>query len=318
MSGLDAIHGINRMLARMRESKFWRDRLRGCPEAIGDLEDLSLFPVLTEEDLRNHGSEMVLIPPGEVGRIVTTTSGTTGPPKRVYLSRLDLASTIDYFEAGLRSFCREGQRILVLYPGETDWSVGSMLVEAAERMGLLADPVGSMDLEDVLDGLGRHRWDVMAGTPAQMAALALKLPPLIRGNRRLEAALSSGAPLTKNLRERFEQATGAEIYDHWGCREGGYGGALECSFHVGLHLRQGIWAEATKSGEMLITTYGAHCMPLLRYKTGDRARIETEPCGCSNTSPRIFPMGRIGEGSWDPLRWEPSIEGWGKTPPRKT
>ncbi|NCC97961.1 MAG: hypothetical protein EOM02_14130 [Synergistales bacterium] len=318
MSGLDAIQGINRMLARLRESKFWRDRLRGCPKAIGDLEDLSLFPVLTEEDLMNHGREMVLIPPGEVGRIVTTTSGTTGPPKRVYLSRLDLASTIDYFEAGLRSFCHEGQRILVLYPGETDWSVGSMLMEAAGRMGLLADPVGSMDLEDILCGLKRHRWDILAGTPAQMAALTLKLPPLSPGDRRLVAALSSGATLTKGLRERFEEATGAEIYDHWGCREGGYGGALECSFHVGLHLRQGIWAEVTKSGDLLITTYGAHCMPLLRYKTGDRARIETDPCGCSDPSPRIFPMGRIGERSWDPLRWEPSIEGWGKAPPSKT
>lgn len=58
-------------------------------------------------------------------------------------------------------------------------------------------------------------------------------------------------------------------------------------------------------------------MPLLRHKTGDIARIETDPCSCSDPSPRLFPMGRIGEGDWYPLRWEPSIEGWGKAPPRR-
>lgn len=315
MNKSDALAGINHMLERMRASRFWRERLKGCPRSVEAPEDLALFPVLTGEDLRERGRDMVLIPPGQVKRIVTATSGTTGSPKRVYLSRQDLESATDYFEWGLRSFCRRGQRILILYPGKTQWSVGAMLCQAAERMGLMPDLPDSPMLEDVLEGLTRGKWDVLAGTPAQMASLAVSLPPLPPGEKRLESALSSGRVLTASVRRRFACATGARIYDHWGCREGGYGGALECSFHCGLHLRPGIWAEAAENEDLLITTYGCRSMPLLRYKTGDKARMETSPCGCQNPSPRIFPIGRAGEAGDDLLKWEPSLEGWGKKAP---
>ena len=41
------------------------------------------------------------------------------------------------------------------------------------------------------------------------------------------------------------------------------------------------------SGELVITTLGVEGMPLLRYKTGDICSINSEPCECGRTSPRL-------------------------------
>ena len=46
-------------------------------------------------------------------------------------------------------------------------------------------------------------------------------------------------------------------------------------------------------GEVTITTFGVEGMPLIRYKTGDMARVFTEPCECGRTTLRLGPiMGR--------------------------
>ena len=37
-------------------------------------------------------------------------------------------------------------------------------------------------------------------------------------------------------------------------------------------------------GELVITTIGMEIMPLIRYRTGDRARILQEPCPCGAVS----------------------------------
>ena len=43
-------------------------------------------------------------------------------------------------------------------------------------------------------------------------------------------------------------------------------------------------------GEVTVTTLGVEGMPLLRYKTGDLCRAETEPCGCGRQTLRLSPV----------------------------
>jgi len=321
---MDITAELNSTIDRMRTAPYWREKLRNCPKRLESPEDLGSFPLLEEDELRRCGREMVLVPPGDIGRIVTLrSSGTTGPPKKVYLSPVDLERTVRYFAWGLTTFCSSGDRLAVLYPGESRWSVRDMLITAAQEVGLVATTRGSMDLQELLEGLNEGRWDVLAGTPAQLAAVARGL----KGRRprvRLRSALSSGALLSHRTREAFSEATGAEIFDHWGCREGGYGGALECRFHRGMHVRPGILAEVLDRrgepssdgtpGALVITTYGAHGMPLLRYKTGDLALLDRSPCHCGNGYPRLSLLGRIEEIGTDPMDWASDLEGWGKRP----
>lgn len=49
-------------------------------------------------------------------------------------------------------------------------------------------------------------------------------------------------------------------------------------------------------GELVITTLGVEAMPLLRFRTGDIARMHTGKCSCGRTTQRISPIvGRINQ-----------------------
>jgi len=75
----------------------------------------------------------------------------------------------------------------------------------------------------------------------------------------------------------------------------------ECTHLKGGHLHpdllivevldeNNIPVKANEPGEIVITTLGIEGMPLLRYKTGDIARLHTESCECGRNTPRLGPI----------------------------
>ena len=102
-------------------------------------------------------------------------------------------------------------------------------------------------------------------------------------------------------------AFGAEIFQHWGMTETGYGGAVDCAGHCGCHLRENeLWVEvvdvdsgapapAGAVGEVVVTTLRRRAVPLIRYRTGDLARLVEEPCRCGSILARLDGFaGRVG------------------------
>ena len=108
------------------------------------------------------------------------------------------------------------------------------------------------------------------------------------------------------LHGRFGLSESFSLYFSAECREM----YAECPAHAGLHL----WmdgaiheivpeagealfvdeAPAGTEGEYVVTTLG-EALPLVRYRTGDRIRVEaTEPCACGITHPRVRFLGRVG------------------------
>lgn len=104
---------------------------------------------------------------------------------------------------------------------------------------------------------------------------------------------------------RFGLSESFSLYFSAECREM----YAECPAHAGLHL----WmdgaiheivpeagealfvdeAPAGTEGEYVVTTLG-EALPLVRYRTGDRIRVEaTEPCACGITHPRVRFLGRV-------------------------
>ncbi len=45
-----------------------------------------------------------------------------------------------------------------------------------------------------------------------------------------------------------------------------------------------------EAGEVVVTPLGIEGTPLLRYRTGDMARLHSEPCRCGNQTPRLGPI----------------------------
>jgi len=86
-------------------------------------------------ELRSYGQNMLCVSQDEVARIITMhSSGTTGPPKRLYFTGDDLERTIDFFHHGMKTLVKPGQKVLILLPGATPDSTGDLLSSALLRM----------------------------------------------------------------------------------------------------------------------------------------------------------------------------------------
>ncbi len=126
---------------------------------------------------------------------------------------------------------------------------------------------------------------------------------------RVRAMLLSSDFVAKSLARGIAAACGAEIYQHWGMTETGYGGAVDCACHAGCHLREcELFVEAIdpgtgermpsgRPGELVVSTLRKRGVPLLRYRTGDLACLIEEPCRCGSVLRRLTSFaGRLDAG----------------------
>jgi phenylacetate-CoA ligase len=100
-------------------------------------------------------------------------------------------------------------------------------------------------------------------------------------------------------RQRIESAWGARVFDHNGLTEVGPCG-IECLENpAGLHLLETDYIvevidEQTSQpaapgtvGELMLTNLGRWGSPAIRYRTGDRVRVDPQACPCGRSLIRL-------------------------------
>ena len=319
------LHLLRSMLDQAMQGAFYATRLQGRERNLATLEDLRHLPFTTAEDLRNWG-DFLCVSQGDVQRMVTLhTSGTTGQPKRLAFTDADLARTRDFFAVGMSQLVRAGQRLAVLLPGaERPDGVADLLRQALGGAGVEVvapppqvhmprQPHGentALPQTDAKGGVALARWleqaeaHCLVAAPAQLANLLTWFPAA--GPKNLVGVLSSAEPLDAALGQSLRQHWQCEVLDHYGLTETAYGGAVECAAHNGFHVRElDVLIEIVdisgskvlqhgQAGEVVITTLQREAMPLVRYRTGDVARILPGPCACGSPLHRLGPvLGRI-------------------------
>ena len=75
-------------------------------------------------------------------------------------------------------------------------------------------------------------------------------------------------------------ATGGELGSH----------IFQDQCHVEILDSTGRSLPAGESGEVVITSWTRQSSPRIRYRTGDRSRIDDAPCECGRLSPRVMPI----------------------------
>lgn len=291
---------LNRLLKREKERGGFYKNL---PEHLESLSELSRLPFTTEEDLRGNGHRMVLLSQAKVDRIRTEeTSGTTGHAKRVYYSAADNERTISFFAAGLSELVHEGEKTMICMPFSGPGGLGELIAEAIRRLGAFPIPVGiGKCYGDLLRILNEECPETFVGMPVPLLSL-LRL----RKDCSLKRALVSADACPGTVMTEIEHRLGSRLYPHYGSRECGLGGAVTCPAFSGMHLRENdIIAEIIDSsgrplpagqwGELVITTIQADAMPLIRYRTGDHARLKPEPCPCGSSLARLDQVVRMEE-----------------------
>lgn len=286
------VQKINETLALVRaSSSFYCKHLTGTPASISRLEEISKFPFTTPRDIRANPLHFMCVSQNEIERVVTLqTSGTTGMPKRLYFTADDQELTIDFFKVGMSTLTNRGERVLVLLPGETPGSVGDLLRIGLLRLGAETIPYGPMhDPFQTLEVMQTQRVNCLVGSPTQVLGLARRWGST-KGKPHSVLLSTDYVPsaIVKTLNEIWD----CEVFDHYGATEMGLGGGVECSAHLGYHLREadlffevidpitGARVPDGEYGEVVFTTLTRHGMPLIRYRTGDRSRFIPYKCLC--------------------------------------
>jgi phenylacetate-CoA ligase len=251
------------------------------PADLRTLDDLRHFPCLDRETLGRSFETLPALPARGAGRLfVERSSGCTGRPVVVLKEDYDsvhMWALLRFWMRRLRLRCPARPRVALLcaLPHGVEYetplpAIGGTLVRvslarthAAARLRRFSPHVVFTDPAGLHWLAGRDD----APRPRLVLSSAMHLSPALR--RRAEAAL--GAPI---LNYYSTAETGPVA---WECRE------AAGRFHA---LVPDAWVESV-DGVLAVTRLRASVLPLLRYRPGDRGRVDHAPCACGFRGPTI-------------------------------
>lgn len=286
------------------QNPFYRSRLKGCtlPQTWADLR---LLPITTKAELLAdqaahppYGSNLTF-PLTQYVRCHQT-SGSTGQPLRW----LDTSESWDWLLALWRTIYDMAgvtRADRCFFP----FSFGPFLgfwaaFEGATRLGCFALPGGGMTSEARLQAIRDHQITVVCCTPTYALRLA-ELGGAYLAKSPVRCLILAGEPGASipEVRQRLSDAWQARVFDHWGMSELGSLG-MECRENPGgFHLLEDeCLAEVLDpqtlepvppgtEGELVVTNLGRVGSPLVRYRTGDRVRVDPRPCACGRPWRRL-------------------------------
>jgi phenylacetate-CoA ligase len=298
-----------------RASPFYRERLGGA--RVRRVEDLPELPVTTKEELRASQAARPpfgehLCAPREALVRLHVTSGTTGEPVAIGFTRRDHEANCAVGGAAFRIAGLREDDVVAHCLNYALYAGGIADHMALEACGATVVPVGVGQSRRLLDLIARLGISALFGTlsfPAHLAGRARDagLDPRALGLRHIVTAGEPGAGL-RAVRGEIEATWGATVADSFGMSDVWSTMAGECEAREGLHLTTeghaipelvdpaGGAPVALRDGafgELVWTHLRREASPLLRYRSGDLARVWTSPCACGRAGTRIRIEGRV-------------------------
>jgi len=275
------------------------------PEDIRSVEDITLLPFTTKEDLiENYPFGMFAVPLSDVVRIHSS-SGTTGKPKVVGYTRNDVEM---WAEVMARTICCGGggpNDVIQNAYGYGLFTGGLGIHYGAEKIGMTVIPISGGNTKRQIMVMQDFGATMLACTPSYalyIADTAAEMGIDIR-NLPLKNGIFGAEPWTNNLRKEIEAKMGIRATDIYGLSEIiGPGVSSECEVQNGLHVFDDHFLPEiidpntlevlppNTPGELVFTSLTKEAFPILRYRTRDLSMLMTDPCPCGRTHYR---MGRI-------------------------
>jgi phenylacetate-CoA ligase len=314
----DALY--RRQIAYLFErSRFYRDKLAGAGFAdaalVGGIADIAALPFTEKDELRASRSEAEPIgshlaaPMTAIVRVYST-SGTTGSPSFVPLTRHDLAgwvriSSRSYAASGLK----RGDRLVSTYNAGP--FVAGAALDAFNELGVTHIPVGSGNSDRLMTAIRLLRPEVMAMTPSYALHLAewAREHGIAAAETSIERIMVAGEPGGGEpaMRAKLEHAWNAKVTEAMGIGDVSVSLWGECEAQQGMHFggrglvhfelidpdsgRPLPLADDAR-GELVYTHLDREAAPLLRFRSRDHVELWTGSCACGRTSPRIRCIGR--------------------------
>jgi phenylacetate-coenzyme A ligase PaaK-like adenylate-forming protein len=171
-------------------------------------------------------------------------------------------------------------------------NVASRLMPVRTIDVAIAGPTNS-DFIHILLTLLNQRLVALRGYPSRLCEVATKLygrslPPVI-------AVICTGECLFEYQRTLLEAIFQAPVIEEYGCQETGISG-LTCPEAGRLHLDSDRCLYEIIDGQLVTTDLFNRIMPLVRYKSGDLIKLNSQPCPCGRPGLTGNLLGRIEDG----------------------
>lgn len=273
------------------------------PEDIKSIDDIGKLPFTKKQDLRDtYPTGMFCVPNTDIIRFHAS-SGTTGKPIVVGYTEKDLDNWAESLARGMTAIGLGEDDIIQVSYGYGLFTGGLGAHYGSEKIGATTLPTSSGNTERQISLMKDLDVTAICCTPSYFSYLieaAEKMNCSIKDKTKLRVGIFGAEPWSESLRRRIEERSGIKAYDVFGTSE--LSGPLftECAEQKGMH----VWAdmflfeildpetgEPVKDGEvgeMVVTTLQKEALPLIRYRVGDLASVETEVCKCGRTHPRLM------------------------------
>ena len=234
---------------------------------------------------------------------VETSSGTTGPRKRRFITPEDDRLETEFL-AELFAICGVSGTDSAACLDTDPLTLMVSFTKALDLLGVRESYALSIGPEFLrtLEAMPRLAPSVVMTVPS---VLERCLEPLIdayarAGVRGPQRVIYVGEPLSPRVRHAIETRLGAQVFGYYGASETSALG-VECGEHAGIHLFTDrtvvelVEGEEDGTPEIVVTTLLQRSPPLLRYHLEDRVRLLAGECRCGLAYPRVDVLGRAGD-----------------------
>jgi phenylacetate-CoA ligase len=305
------MNDLARQVVALRErSPFYRDKLAGHEDA-----PFEALPFTTKDEIRE---SLASAPPLghhlaarlEAVRRVYSTSGTTGEPSYIAVTDADLEA---WTEIGARSYAATGiapsQRAVLTYNAGP--FVAGAVLDAWQRIGATTIPVGSGNTERLVRAFQVLGAEALGCTPSYALYLAdwcreRGIEPRSLGVKVFSVAGEPGGG-EDATRHAIEDAFGATVREAMGIADVSPSLWGECEEQAGMHFSGDghvhvelidpdsgalLPFDDGAEGELVYSTLQREAMPVLRFRSRDRAVVNAKPCSCGRGALRVRCIGR--------------------------
>jgi phenylacetate-CoA ligase len=302
-----------------RRQKFFGEKLREheldasevrSPEDLGDI-------FTTPEDLISRPPEDFLCRPPQWA---FETTGTSGPPKRLYFSYGEIERGARYQAAALlETGVRAGDRVVCSFDAGY-WVSSWVTFLACKHLGVFCSAIGKPHPRDLYSRMSVYRYNVIAADPTWLVSLTEIAEK--EGTFPLKLVLAAGDRMSQAYRKYVENVWQAPVLLGYGSTEAGGGLGMECRKRVGYHLDEFNFLfeildpDPEGYGELVFTTLSRRTQPLIRYRARDVTRLLEEPCPCGAPLRRLDmikarrdEMVVMGAGNMHPAIFEQVLDG---------
>ena len=269
------------------------------PRDLVSLKDLAKFPFMKKTDLRDeYPLGLTAAPMREIVRFHCS-SGTTGKPICIPSTQNDLDI---WSEGTARCFAMYGltaDDVVQVSYGYGLFTGGLGAHYGAEKLGCAVLPTGAGNTEKQIMLMQDLGVTAIACTPSyflHLATVAEKMGVDFRRDTKLKHGIFGAEPWTDEIRTRIEQISGITAHDIYGLTEiAGPGVAGNCPWCNGLHIWEDHYYPEIidpdtlevlpdgEQGELVFTTLDRTGTPMIRYRTRDISRLQTQQCKCGRT-----------------------------------